>query len=214
MNPLFDLSGKIALVTGGSRGLGLEIARALGQAGAAVAITGRRDAWLRDAELELRNAGINTLALTCDVADSEQVQGTTAKVTAEWGCVDVLVNNAGVSWGAPVDRMPLDKWRMTLETNVTGTFLTSQAVGREMIRRGRGGAIVNIASVAGLVGTPPDVLDAIGYSASKGAIVALTRDLAVKWARHGGPRSKSPDASSHRRRERHENRRSVRPAGC
>ncbi|TMI78172.1 MAG: SDR family oxidoreductase, partial [Bacillati bacterium ANGP1] len=99
--------------------------------------------------------------------------------------VDILVNNAGATWGAQVLDMPVDAWRKVMDTNVTGTFLMIQAVGRAMIDAGRGGKIVNIASVAGLIGADAGVLDAIGYSASKGAVIALTRDLAVKWARHG-----------------------------
>jgi NAD(P)-dependent dehydrogenase (short-subunit alcohol dehydrogenase family) len=95
------------------------------------------------------------------------------------------VNNAGVSWGEPVDTMPLEKWRAVVETNLTGCFLMARAAAKVMIRGGRGGAIVNIASIAGLVGTPSEVLDAVGYSASKGAVISMTRDLAVKWAPHG-----------------------------
>ena len=184
MNALFSLSAKVALVTGGSRGLGLEIARGLGEAGAAVAVTARRTRWLSDAEHELRSAGIDAAGLICDVSDPDQVATTVASVLDRWGRIDVLVNNAGISWAAPADAMPLEKWHAVMGTNATGTFLMCQAAGRAMIRSGQGGAIINVASVAGLVGTRPDILDAVGYAASKGAIVALTRDLAVKWARH------------------------------
>ena len=181
---LFDLSGRVALVTGGSRGLGLEIAAGLGDAGARVIITARREKWLTSAHDRLQNKGIECLAMTCDVADPEQVDATVAAALNRFGQIDVLVNNAGVSWGAPIDMMPLDKWREVLDINVTGSFLMARSVGREMIRAGRGGSLVNIASVAGLIGTASDVLDAVGYSASKGALISLTRDLAVKWARH------------------------------
>jgi gluconate 5-dehydrogenase len=184
MNDLFSLAGKVALVTGGSRGLGLEIAEGLGEAGAAVAVTARREQWLGDAEKGLRAAGIDATAMICDVSDQTQVMTTVAAVRERWGRIDVLVNNAGISWGAPAETMPLEKWRAVMETNATGTFLMSQAVGIEMIRAGRGGSIINVASVAGVVGSAPEMLDAIGYSASKGAIIAFTRDLAVKWARH------------------------------
>jgi NAD(P)-dependent dehydrogenase (short-subunit alcohol dehydrogenase family) len=184
VHALFDMSGKVALVTGGSRGLGLEMAIGCGEAGAAVAITARREKWLRTAEEELRTHGINCVALTCDVSRPDEVQTTIATVLERLGRIDVLVNNAGISWGAPAETMPLEKWGEVLATNATGCFLMSQAAGREMIRAG-GGSIINIASVAGLMGTAPEVLDAVGYAASKGAIVSLTRDLAVKWARYG-----------------------------
>ena len=184
MSDLFSLSGKVALVTGGSRGLGLEMAMGLGEAGAAVAVTARRQQWLTEADETLRTAGIDTMGMTCDVADQAQVAAAVAAVMKRFGRIDVLVNNAGISWGAPIDAMPLEKWRSVMDTNVTGTFLMSQAVGREMIRCGDGGAIINIASVVGVVGTDPEIIDAVGYSASKGAVIAFTRDLAVKWARH------------------------------
>ena len=182
---LFDLSGQIALVTGGSRGLGLEIARGLGEAGASVAMTARREQWLGPAEETLRGRGVDCFAKLCDVSQPDQVSAAVSAVLERFGRIDVLVNNAGVSWAEPPETMPIEKWRTVVETNVTGCFLMSQAVGAAMIRAGHGGAIVNIASIAGIVGTPPDVLNAVGYSASKGAVISLTRDLAVKWAPHG-----------------------------
>ena len=184
VHTLFDMSGKVVLVTGGSRGLGLEMAIGCGEAGAEVAITARRETWLRAAEEEIRARGINCLALTCDVSQPDEVNATVATVLERLGRVDALVNNAGISWGAPAETMPVEKWRDVLATNATGCFLMSQAAGREMIRAG-GGSIINIASVSGLMGTAPEVLDAVGYAASKGAIISLTRDLAVKWARYG-----------------------------
>jgi NAD(P)-dependent dehydrogenase (short-subunit alcohol dehydrogenase family) len=182
---LFDLTGQVALVTGGSRGLGLEMATGLGEAGASVVITARREQWLTTGEAALRARGITCAAVACDVSDPAQVDATVKAVVARFGRIDVLVNNAGISWGEPIDSMSVDRWRQVFETNATGCFLMSQAAGREMLRAGRGGSMVNIASVAGLAGMTADVLDAVGYSASKGAIIALTRDLAVKWARNG-----------------------------
>jgi gluconate 5-dehydrogenase len=178
---LFSLKGRVAVVTGGSRGLGLEIAHGLGEAGAKVVVTARRQEWLGPAEEELRAAGIEVAALTCDVADQEQVEALARDTLARFGQVDVLVNAAGISWGASALEMPLDRWRQVMDVNATGTFLCCQAFGRAMVKGG-GGRIVNVASVAGLVGQDPAILDAVGYSASKGAVVALTRDLAVKWA--------------------------------
>jgi gluconate 5-dehydrogenase len=182
---LFDLSGTVALVTGGSRGLGLDMAAGLGEAGAAVVITARREQWLTSGAATLREKGIDALAMACDVTAPEQVDAVIAAALDRFGRLDILLNSAGISWGQPVGTMPLDKWRSVVDTNVTGSFLVARAAAAAMIRAGRGGAIVNIASIAGLVGTSADVLDAAGYSASKGAIISLTRDLAVKWAPHG-----------------------------
>jgi gluconate 5-dehydrogenase len=181
VHDLFSLRGRVALVTGGSRGLGLEIAEGLGEAGAAVALTARRQEWLREGEAALRGAGIECLAVSCDVGRSDSVASMAETVASRLGPIDVLVNNAGATWGAPVIEMPLDKWQRVMDTTLTGTFLVTQAVGRTMIDRRRG-KIINVASIAGLIGNPADVLDTIGYSAAKGGVVALTRDLAVKWA--------------------------------
>ncbi len=181
---LYSLEGRVAVVTGGSRGLGLEIAHGLGEAGASVVVTARRKAWLQPAEEELRAAGITADALTCDVADQGQVEELARAVLERHPRVDVLVNAAGVSWGASALDMPVERWRSVLDVNATGTFLCCQAFGRGMVERGDG-RIVNVASVAGLVGQDPEMMDAVGYTASKGAVVALTRDLAVKWARQG-----------------------------
>jgi gluconate 5-dehydrogenase len=182
---LFSLSGRVALVTGGSRGLGLDMAVGLGEAGAAIMITARREQWLTTAEADLRARGITCPSVVCDVSNVDQVNAAVKATTERFSRLDVLVNNAGISWGEPIETMPLERWRQVLETNATGCFLMSQAAGREMLRAGRGGSIINIASVAGLGGLAAEVLDAVGYSASKGAIVALTKDLAVKWAPSG-----------------------------
>jgi NAD(P)-dependent dehydrogenase (short-subunit alcohol dehydrogenase family) len=181
----FDLTGKVAVVTGGSRGLGLEMATALGEAGASVVITARRDQWLAPAEEGLRAKGVRAHALTCDVSNPEQVNAAVRATVDRFGRLDILINNAGISWGEPVETMPVEKWRQVFETNAVGTFLMSQAAGNEMLRLGNGGSIINIASVAGMTGLESNVLDAVGYSASKGAIITLTRDLAVKWAKRG-----------------------------
>src|SRR5678815_1731775 len=139
---LFDLAGKVALVTGGSRGLGLEIAQGLGEAGAAVAITARREQWLVSAEAELKAQGIACLALTCDVSVATQVEAALAATLGRFGRIDILVNNAGISWAEPAVTMSLEKWRSVLDTNLTGCFLMSQAAGRAMILGGRGGVII------------------------------------------------------------------------
>lgn len=182
---LFQLGGQVALVTGGSRGLGLQMARALGESGARVVITARKEAELDEALAQLLAEGIQASAYRCDVSDVGALQSLTDRILAETGQIDILVNNAGTTWGAPAEAYPLNGWHKVIETNVTGLFFLTQAVANQMIRRGEGGRIINIASVAGLKGSAPEVLDAVGYSASKGAVIALTRDLAVKWARHG-----------------------------
>ena len=182
---LFDLTGKVGIVTGGSRGLGYQMAVALAEAGAALGITARKADELERTAGELRGRGYLVVAVPCDVGRPEQINAAVARILGEYGQIHILINNAGATWGASALEMPLDAWRKVMETNVTGMFLMSQAVGRSMIDAGHGGKIINIASVAGLVGTDADVMDAVGYSASKGAVIALTRDLAVKWARHG-----------------------------
>src|SRR5215831_2208907 len=190
---LFDLTGKVAMVTGGSRGLGVEMATALGEAGASVVITARREPWLTPAIEGLRAQGLRAEAMTCDVSNTDEVNATVRAALDRFGRLDILINNAGISWGEPVETMPVDKWRQVFETNAVGTFLMSQAAGNEMLRNSpseggphpQRGSIVNIASVAGITGLESNVLDAVGYSASKGAVITLTRDLAVKWAKRG-----------------------------
>jgi NAD(P)-dependent dehydrogenase (short-subunit alcohol dehydrogenase family) len=185
MKNLFDLAGKVALVTGGSRGLGLEMATALGEAGSSVVITARREQRLTPAAEGLKASGVKAFAVTCDVSNPDQVNAAVRATIDTFGRLDILINNAGISWGESAETMPVAKWREVFETNATGCFLMSQAAGNEMLRLGNGGSIVNIASVAGITGLETSVLDAVGYSASKGAIITLTRDLAVKWAKRG-----------------------------
>jgi NAD(P)-dependent dehydrogenase (short-subunit alcohol dehydrogenase family) len=181
---LFDLSGKVAVVTGGSRGLGLEIAEGLAEAGARLAITARRRQWLDPAEQHLAGLGADVLTVEADVADPEGVRRTVDDTVSRFGGIDILVNNAGLSWGAPSLEFPLDKWELVLGVNLTGVWLMSQAVAPRMIERG-GGKIVNVSSITAQLGIEPELQDTVSYNASKGGVDALTRDLAVKWARHG-----------------------------
>lgn len=176
----FSLSGRVALVTGGSRGLGLEIAVALAEAGAKVALVARRPQFFDEAKAALPDA----LQLLGNVALEEDVARFTAQATARLGAPDILVNAAGISWGAPAMEMPIEKVHEVLAVNVGGAFLCARYAAPAMRERGWG-KIINIASIAGLKGTPADVMDAVGYSASKGGLIALTRDLAVKWGPYG-----------------------------
>jgi gluconate 5-dehydrogenase len=181
---LFDLRGRVALVTGGSRGLGRAMAEGLAEAGASLVLCARRETWLTPTAADLNDRGFACLGVLADVTQPASVQEMVAQAIERFGQIDILVNNAGVSWGAPIEEMPLERWREVLEINVAGAFLVSQAVGRHMVER-RYGRVINIASLAGLRGMPAAVLSASGYSASKGALIAFTRDLAVKWAPHG-----------------------------
>jgi gluconate 5-dehydrogenase len=182
---LFDLSGRIAIVTGGATGIGLQMADALAELGASVVLCGRDGGRCERAAADLERArGIRCAGLACDVSSSDDVTRLVAETCDRFGRIDVLVNNAGTAWAGPVEDTPLRGWQKVVDVNLTGVFLCSQAVGRVMIGQG-GGRIVNIASITGLRGSPPEELDAIAYSTTKGAVVAFTRDLAAKWARHG-----------------------------
>jgi NAD(P)-dependent dehydrogenase (short-subunit alcohol dehydrogenase family) len=180
---LFDLTGRSAIVTGGSRGLGLEMAEGLAEAGAALMLCARREEWLTPAVADLRARGFRVEGALCDVAHAEQVQAVVDQAMAAFGQVDILVNNAGLSWGEAPETMPLDKWHKVLDANLTGAFLFSQSAGREMLKR-RYGRIVNIASVAGLHGLVNGPHYA-GYAASKAGLMGLTRELAATWGRQG-----------------------------
>ncbi len=180
----FQLDGKVALVTGGSRGLGLQIAEGLGEAGASVAITARRAEGLQKAVEHLAQRGINAMSAVCDISKNDQVEAAVRQVLDRYGHIDVLVNNAGATWGAPFAELPFDAWDKVIRTNVDGTYFVSRAVGLHMIERGQGGRIVNIASVAGLRGSDPTVMPTLPYNTSKGAVVNFTRALAATLAEH------------------------------
>jgi NAD(P)-dependent dehydrogenase (short-subunit alcohol dehydrogenase family) len=182
---LFDLSGKVALVTGGASGLGLQLAEALAELGADLVLCGRRAERCEEAAADLSvRLGVRALGLRGDVGDARETEEVVRRTLAELGGLDILVNNAGTSWGAPALEHPLEAWDKVLRVNLTGVFLASQAAARVMVAAG-GGRIVNVASSAAFGGLPPEVMDAAAYTASKGGVVALTRDLAVKWARYG-----------------------------
>ena len=179
---LFRLDGKTAIVTGGGRGLGRYMAEALSDAGASVVLCSRKKEPLTEVQREIEAGGGRALAVEFDVTDEESVEGVVSAAAESFGSVDVVVNNSGATWGAPPEEMPLERFDQVMRVNVRGTFLMSQAAGRRMIETGAGGAIINISSVAGLVGGHPDYMQTVGYSSSKGAIISMTRDLATSWA--------------------------------
>jgi NAD(P)-dependent dehydrogenase (short-subunit alcohol dehydrogenase family) len=179
---LFDLGGKVAIVTGGGSGIGRQMAHGLAEAGAELVLCARKVERCEEAARELPT---RALALPCNVTDPESVNAMVTRTVHELGRVDILVNNAGTVWGAAPEDIPLEGWQKVVNVNLTGVFLCAQAVGRAMIEKGEGGKIVNIASVAGLHGAPAETVNALPYHATKGGVIALTRDLAWKWARHG-----------------------------
>jgi gluconate 5-dehydrogenase len=183
LNELFSLAGRVAVVTGGSRGLGEEIAEGLAEAGARLMLCARRDEWLAPAVKEMRGRGFTVEAALCDVAKPAEVQAVVDKTIAAYGQIDILVNNAGISWGEEPEAMPIDKWQKVIDVNLTGAFLFAQAAGREMLKR-QYGRIINVASIAGLhasVNGPHYV----GYASSKAGLMGLTRELAGTWGRRG-----------------------------
>lgn len=180
---MFDLSGKTAIVTGGSRGIGKEMAEGLAEAGANLMLCARRQEWLDATVAEFTEKGFTVDGRTCDVAKADDVQTVVDETVARFGAVDILINNAGISWGAMPEDMPLDQWQKVIDVNLTGCFLMAQAAGREMLKKGSG-SIINIASIAGLTSSANGPFYA-GYVASKAGLIGLTRELAASWGRKG-----------------------------
>ncbi len=180
---LFDLSGKTAIVTGGSRGIGKEMAEGLAEAGASLVLCARRAEWLDETVEEFRRRDFKVEGILCDVAKPSEVESVVNTAVQKFGSVDILVNNAGISWGAMPEDMPLEKWQQVLDVNLTGCFLFAQATGREMLKQ-NSGSIINIASIAGLTSSANGPFYA-GYTASKAGLVGLTRELAASWGRKG-----------------------------
>ncbi|MDH4059545.1 MAG: SDR family oxidoreductase [Aquincola sp.] len=180
---LFDLTGKTALVTGGSRGLGLQIAESLGEAGAKVVLTSRKARDLEEAAASLQDKGIDTRWIAADASDPAEVRRVVAEAMERTGHLDILVNNAGATWGAPMADHPLDAWDKVMNLNIRSLFLFAQAVGKASMLPRRTGRILNIASIAGLAGSLDMAF--IAYATSKGAVVNFTRQLAGEWGPHG-----------------------------
>jgi NAD(P)-dependent dehydrogenase (short-subunit alcohol dehydrogenase family) len=180
---LFSLKGKTAIVTGGGRGLGEQIATAFAEAGANVVVCSRKVENCIEVSEKLKQLGVESFALKCDITNPEEVKHVVDSTVEKFGRIDILVNNSGATWGAPVEEMPLEAFRKVLNVNLVGTFLMSQTVGKIMIEQ-KAGKIINIASVAGLRGSNPDVMNTIGYNTSKAGVINFTRDLAAKWGQH------------------------------
>jgi len=181
---LFDLTGKVALVTGGSRGLGLQIAEALGEMGARLALTARKADELARAKEHLEHMQMEVFALPCDHAKAASIKPAIEKIVQHYGQIDILVNNAGTTWGAPAEEHTLEAWQKVMDLNVTGMFLTTQLVGKLSMIPRRYGHIVNIASIAGLLGNDVRLQRSLAYNTSKGAVVNMTRALAAEWGQY------------------------------
>jgi NAD(P)-dependent dehydrogenase (short-subunit alcohol dehydrogenase family) len=181
---LFDLSGQTAVVTGGASGIGVQMAYALGEAGANLVIASRKLENCEKLAGEMhKELGVRVMPQALDVANPESIGRFYDAVVKEYGRVDILVNNSGATWGAPSLEYPLNGWNKVIETNLTGTWLMAQKAGQIMSRQ-KYGRIINIASIAAFVGSPAELMDAVAYQASKAAVAGLTKDLAVKWAKH------------------------------
>lgn len=182
---LFSLAGKTALITGGSRGLGLQMAEALGEQGARVVLSARKQDELDEAVAHLQARGIDASAIAADLAVDAQVQPFVDEAMKRLGHIDILINNAGASWGAPAEDHPIEAWDKVMNLNIRSIFLVTQAVGKASMIPRKYGRIINISSIAGLAGNPPNTMKTIAYNTSKGAVVNFTRTLAGEWGRYG-----------------------------
>jgi gluconate 5-dehydrogenase len=180
---LFDLSGKTALVTGGSRGLGLQLAQALGEAGAKIILSSRKASDLAEAAAELKAAGIDVDWIAADCSKEDDIRALADEAIKRLGHVDILVNNAGAAWGAPAEDHPVDAWDKVMNLNIRGYFILSQHIAKHSMIPRKSGRIINVASIAGLGGNPPG-MTTIAYNTSKGAVINFTRTLGCEWGPH------------------------------
>jgi NAD(P)-dependent dehydrogenase (short-subunit alcohol dehydrogenase family) len=181
---LFDLTGKTALVTGGSRGLGLQMAYALGEAGAKIMLSSRKAGDLEEAAADLQAAGIDARWIAADCSREEDIRKLADQTLERMGDIDILVNNAGAAWGAPAEDHPVEGWDKVMNLNVRGYFILSQHVAKRSMIARKSGRIINIASIAGLGGNPPE-MQTIAYNTSKGAVITFTQALAAEWGKYG-----------------------------
>jgi NAD(P)-dependent dehydrogenase (short-subunit alcohol dehydrogenase family) len=184
VHKLFDLRGQTALVTGGSRGLGLQIAEALGEAGAKVMLSSRKAADLEEAAAHLSDKGIDARWIAADASNPDDARRIVTETLERLGHIDVLVNNAGAAWGAPAEDHPLEAWDKVMNLNIRSLFVISQAAAKLSMIPRKQGRIINIASIAGLGGNPPG-METLAYNTSKGAVVNFTKALAAEWGEHG-----------------------------
>ena len=180
---LFDLKGKTALVTGGSRGLGLQMAHALGEAGARIMLSSRKAGDLEEATADLQAAGIDARWIAADCAREDDIRRLADETVQRMGLIDILVNNAGAAWGAPAEDHPVEAWDKVMNLNIRGYFILSQHVAKNGMIERRSGRIINIASIAGLGGNPPE-MTTIAYNTSKGAVINFTKALAAEWGKY------------------------------
>ena len=182
---LLDLDGKTAIVTGGSRGLGLQMAEALGEMGARVAVTARKKDELDEAVAHLKKSGIDAVSYVCDLGRRDAIAPFADEILKRWKRVDILVNNAGATWGAPAEDHPLEAWDKLVNLNLTGAFVLTQIIGKRSMIPAKWGRIVNIASIAGLMGQDKRIVRTIAYNTTKGGLVNFTRALAAEWGEYG-----------------------------
>jgi NAD(P)-dependent dehydrogenase (short-subunit alcohol dehydrogenase family) len=181
---LFDLAGKTALVTGGSRGLGFQIAQSLGEMGATVVLSARKADELETATAQLQAQGINASWIAADAGQDADMQRLADEAIARLGHIDILVNNAGATWGAPAEDHPVKAWDKVMGVNIRGIFILTQLIGRHSMLPRKSGRIINVASIAGMGGNP-DFMKTIAYNTSKGACITFTKALAAEWGQHG-----------------------------
>ena len=182
---LFSLAGKTALITGGSRGLGLQMAEALGEQGAKLVVSSRKQSELDEAVAHLKGLGYDASAIAADLSREDQIGPFVAEALNRLGHIDILINNAGASWGAPAEDYPLEAWDKVMNLNVRSIFLVSQAVGKLSMIPRKYGRIINISSIAGLAGNPANTIQTLAYNTSKAAVINFTRTLAGEWGRYG-----------------------------
>lgn len=180
---LFDLKGKTALVTGGSRGLGLQMAQALGEAGAKIMLSSRKAEDLEEATAELQAGGIDARWIAADCAKEEDIRRLAEETIQRMGDIDILVNNAGAAWGAPAEDHPVEAWDKVMNLNIRGYFILSQHVAKKSMIKRRSGRIINVASIAGLGGNPKE-MNTVAYNTSKGAVINFTRALGCEWGKY------------------------------
>jgi len=181
---LFDLSGKTALVTGGSRGLGLQMAHALGEAGARIMLSSRKAADLEESAADLQAAGIDARWIAADCSKEEDIRHLADQTMERMGDIDILVNNAGAAWGAPAEDHPVAAWDKVMNLNIRGYFILSQHVAKRSMIPRKQGRIINISSIAGLGGNPPE-MQTLAYNTSKGAVITFTQTLGAEWGKYG-----------------------------